>query len=102
MRRRRTRQLPLYRYLGGEDAHLLPVPLLNILNGGKHAEGSTDFQEFMVAPVGAPTFAEAMRMGSEVYHALFGHPARARSADDGRRRGWLRAAPADATRRRSS
>jgi enolase len=61
---------PLYRYLGGE-AHLLPVPLLNILNGGKHAENSTDFQEFMVAPVGASSFAEAMRMGSEVYHALF-------------------------------
>jgi enolase len=62
---------PLYRYLGGEDAHLLPVPLLNILNGGKHAENSTDFQEFMVAPIGAATFADAMRMGSEVYHALF-------------------------------
>ncbi len=63
--------VPLYRYLGGEDAHLLPLPLFNILNGGKHAEGSTDFQEFMVAPVGAPTFAEALRMGSEVYHSLF-------------------------------
>jgi len=63
--------LPLYGYLGGDDAHLLPVPLFNILNGGKHAENSTDFQEFMVAPVGAPTFAEALRMGSEVYHALF-------------------------------
>ena len=53
--------VPLYRYLGGEDATLLPLPLLNILNGGRHAEGSTDFQEFMVAPVGAPTFAEALR-----------------------------------------
>ena len=63
--------VPLYRYLGGEEAHLLPVPLLNILNGGRHAENSTDFQEFMVAPIGAETFAEAMRMGSEVYHALF-------------------------------
>jgi enolase len=63
--------LPLYRYLGGEAATLLPVPLLNILNGGRHAENSTDFQEFMIAPVGAPTFAEAMRWGSEVYHALF-------------------------------
>jgi enolase len=62
---------PLYRYLGGNEAHLLPVPLLNILNGGKHAENSTDFQEFMIAPIGAPTFAEALRMGSEVYHALF-------------------------------
>ncbi len=63
--------LPLYRYLGGEEARLLPVPLFNILNGGRHAEGSTDFQEFMVAPVGAPTFAQALRMGSEVYHSLF-------------------------------
>ena len=63
--------VPLYRYLGGDEAHLLPVPLLNVLNGGKHAENSTDFQEFMIAPVGAPTFAEALRMGAEVYHALF-------------------------------
>ena len=64
--------LPLYRYLGRrEDARLLPVPLFNILNGGKHAAGSTDFQEFMVAPVGASTFADALRMGSEVYHSLF-------------------------------
>jgi len=61
---------PLYRYLGGIGARLLPVPLLNILNGGKHAENSTDFQEFMVLPVGAPSFAEALRMGAEVYHAL--------------------------------
>jgi len=62
--------LPLYRYLGGDDAHLLPLPQFNILNGGKHAQGSTDFQEFMIAPVGAATFAEALRMGAEVYHAL--------------------------------
>jgi enolase len=62
--------IPLYRYLGGEGANLLPVPLLNILNGGKHAEGSTDFQEFMVAPLGAATFAEALRWGVEVYHSL--------------------------------
>ena len=62
---------PLYSYLGGEEARVLPVPLFNILNGGRHAEGSTDFQEFMVAPVGTPTFAEALRMGSEVYHSLF-------------------------------
>jgi enolase len=60
----------LFRYLGGEGATLLPLPLLNILNGGKHAEGSTDFQEFMIAPVGAPTFAEAMRWSTEVYHTL--------------------------------
>jgi enolase len=64
--------VPLYRYLGGEEATLLPVPLLNILNGGAHAENSTDFQEFMIAPIGAPTFAEAMRYGSEVYHSLKG------------------------------
>jgi len=63
---------PLYRYLGGGDAHLLPVPLFNILNGGRHAEGSTDFQEFMVAPIGAPSFSEGLRMGVEVYHALGG------------------------------
>jgi enolase len=62
--------IPLYRYLGGEEAHLLPLPLFNILNGGRHAEGSTDFQEFMVAPVGASTFAEALRWGVEVYQAL--------------------------------
>jgi enolase len=62
--------VPLYRYLGGEDAHLLPLPLFNILNGGRHAEGSTDFQEFMVAPVGAQTFGEALRWGVEVYQAL--------------------------------
>jgi enolase len=62
--------VPMYRYLGGEDATLLPLPLLNVLNGGRHAEGSTDFQEFMLAPVGAPTFAEAMRWSVEVYHAI--------------------------------
>ncbi|HET8943712.1 MAG TPA: phosphopyruvate hydratase, partial [Dehalococcoidia bacterium] len=62
--------VPLYRYLGGDDAHVLPLPLLNILNGGRHAEGSTDFQEFMIAPVGAPTFAEAMRWSAEVYQTL--------------------------------
>ncbi len=62
--------MPLYRYLGGEAARLLPVPLLNILNGGKHAEDSVDLQEFMVLPVGARNFAHAMQMGSEVYHAL--------------------------------
>jgi len=65
-----ARRLPLYRYLGGEGAYLLPVPLFNILNGGRHARGGVDFQEFMVVPVGAPTFAEALRWGVEVYHAL--------------------------------
>ena len=62
--------LPLYAYLGGVHAHLLPTPMLNIMNGGKHALGSTDFQEFMVMPVGAPTFREALRWGAEIYHCL--------------------------------
>ncbi len=64
--------LPLYRYIGGARAHRMPVPLMTILNGGAHADNSVDFQEFMIAPVGARTFAEAMRMGSEVYQALKG------------------------------
>jgi enolase 1/2/3 len=62
--------LPLYRYLGGEAAHVLPVPMMNVLNGGAHADNSVDFQEFMVMPVGAPTFAEGLRWGTEVFHAL--------------------------------
>jgi enolase len=62
--------LPLYRYLGGVYARTLPVPMMNILNGGKHAVNSTDFQEFMVMPVGAPTFAECLRWGVEIYHSL--------------------------------
>ncbi|MBC7225298.1 MAG: phosphopyruvate hydratase, partial [Anaerolineae bacterium] len=62
--------LPLYRYLGGVYAHTLPVPMMNILNGGKHATDSTDFQEFMIVPAGAPSFAEALRWGAETYHAL--------------------------------
>jgi len=65
-----ARRLPLYQYLGGPDAHRLPLPLFNILNGGRHARGGVDFQEFMVAPIGAATFAEALRWGAEVYHAL--------------------------------
>ncbi len=64
--------LPLYRYVGGTDAHILPVPMMNILNGGKHAADSTDLQEFMVMPVGAPSFREALRWGAETYHALKG------------------------------
>jgi enolase len=62
--------LPLYRYLGGIAARTLPLPMFNILNGGRHAADSTDFQEFMVAPLGMPTFAEALRAGAEVFHAL--------------------------------
>lgn len=62
--------VPLYRYLGGTFAHLLPTPMMNIINGGAHADNPIDFQEFMILPVGAPTFAEAIRCGSEVFHAL--------------------------------
>jgi enolase len=62
--------LPLYRYLGGDAAHVLPVPMMNVLNGGAHADNKVDFQEFMIVPAGAPTFAECLRMGAEVFHAL--------------------------------
>ncbi len=61
---------PLYRFLGGEEAKILPVPLMNILNGGVHADNNLDIQEFMIAPIGAPTFSEAMRMATEVFHHL--------------------------------
>jgi len=64
--------VPLFRYLGGLSAHVLPVPLMNVVNGGAHADTDVDFQEFMVVPVGAPSFAEGLRMGVEVYHALKG------------------------------
>jgi enolase len=63
---------PLWRYLGGEAAHVLPVPMMNVLNGGAHADNKVDFQEFMIVPVGARTFADAVRAGSEVFHALKG------------------------------
>ena len=62
--------LPLYRYIGGPNAHVLPVPMMNILNGGAHADSGVDVQEFMIAPIGAEIFTEALRMGTEVYHAL--------------------------------
>jgi enolase len=62
--------LPLYRYLGGAAAHTLPVPMMNILNGGRHADSNVDFQEFMVQPWGAPNFREALRMGAEIFHSL--------------------------------
>src|SRR5690606_29168517 len=61
---------PLYRYIGGVNAHVLPVPMMNILNGGSHADNSIDFQEFMIMPVGADYFSEALRMGVEVFHHL--------------------------------
>ena len=63
-------EIPLYRYLGGTNARTLPVPMMNIINGGAHADNNVDFQEFMVVPVDAPTFTEALRMGAEVFHAL--------------------------------
>ena len=62
--------LELFEYLGGPNAHVLPVPMMNILNGGSHADSNVDIQEFMIAPIGAETFAEALRMGAEVYHCL--------------------------------
>jgi enolase len=63
-------QLPLWRYLGGESARVLPVPMMNVLNGGAHADNKVDFQEFMIVPSGAPSFSECLRMGTEVFHAL--------------------------------
>src|SRR6201987_4918280 len=63
-------RLPLWRYLGGESAHVLPVPMMNVLNGGKHADNAVDFQEFMIVPVGASAFRDALRMGVEVFHHL--------------------------------
>jgi len=65
-------QVPLYRYVGGANAHVLPVPMMNVLNGGAHADNSVDFQEFMIMPVGAPTFSEALRWGTQTYHVLKG------------------------------
>ncbi|MBI5648589.1 MAG: phosphopyruvate hydratase [Ignavibacteriae bacterium] len=65
-----TLGMPLYRYIGGTNAKYLPVPMMNILNGGKHADNTVDFQEFMIVPFGAPTFSEALRCGTEIFHAL--------------------------------
>lgn len=64
------KKLPLYRYLGGDDANTLPVPMMNIVNGGAHADNNVDFQEFMIVPVGAAKFSEALRMGAEIFHTL--------------------------------
>ncbi|GAA1397115.1 phosphopyruvate hydratase [Catellatospora sp. NPDC049111] len=66
----KSAELSLFRYLGGPNAHLLPVPMMNIMNGGAHADSNVDIQEFMIAPIGAPNFREALRSGAEVYHAL--------------------------------
>ncbi len=63
-------EMPLYRYVGGADAHVLPVPLMNVLNGGAHADNNVDLQEFMIAPIGAASFSEALRWGAEIYHRL--------------------------------
>lgn len=63
-------EIPLYRYLGGANAHVLPVPMMNIINGGAHADNNVDFQEFMIVPVGAENFSEALRMGTEIFHTL--------------------------------
>ena len=65
-----SKKLPLYEYLGGKDAHILPIPMMNILNGGEHADNNVDLQEFMIMPIGAKSFSEALRMGSEVFHSL--------------------------------
>lgn len=62
--------LPLYRYIGGTNAKVLPIPMMNILNGGAHADNKIDFQEFMVMPIGAPSFSEGLRWGVEIFHAL--------------------------------
>ncbi|MGH7411863.1 MAG: phosphopyruvate hydratase, partial [Candidatus Methylomirabilis sp.] len=65
-----SRGIPLYRYLGGPSATVLPVPLMNVINGGAHADNGIDFQEFMIVPAGVPTFAEALRAGAEIFHTL--------------------------------
>jgi enolase len=68
----KTLDLPLYRYIGGVNAHVLPVPMMNVINGGKHADNNISSQEFMIMPVGAPTFAEGLRWGADVFHTLKG------------------------------
>ena len=92
--RPRTPSCPLYRYVGGANAHVLPVPFMNVLNGGAHADSNVDVQEFMLAPVGAASFAEALRWGVETYHALKALLKERGPVDRARRRRWLRAEPA--------
>ena len=70
-----ARGLPLYRYVGGVSSHVLPVPMMNIINGGEHADNPIDFQEFMIMPVGAESIADAVRIGSEIFHTLKKRPA---------------------------
>ena len=91
--------LPLFRYVGGPNAHLLPVPMLNILNGGAHADTNVDVQEFMIAPIGAASFSEALRMGAEVYQALKSVLKQRGLTHQRRRRGRLRPRPAGQPRR---
>ena len=81
--------LPLYRYLGGAGANTLPTPMMNILNGGAHADNNVDFQEFMVMPVGAPSFSEALRWGVRVFHVLKGVLKKRGLQYRGWRRRWL-------------
>ena len=90
--------LPLYRYLGGAGAMKMPVPMMNVINGGAHANNNLDFQEFMILPVGAQSFREALRCGAEVFHSLKKIIDSQRDVDRGRRRGRLRPQPADARR----
>ena len=99
---RRPPRRPLYRALGGDAATLLPVPLMNVINGGRHADNPLDFQEFMIVPHGAPSFPEAIRQGVEVYHALRELLDAARPHHRGRRRRRLRARRSARTRRRST
>ena len=91
----RDAEAPLYRYLGGVDAHVLPVPMMNVLNGGVHSDNNVDFQEFMIVPVGAASFSEALRWGAETYHALHQCAARSRAVRFGGRRRRLRSRPGD-------
>ena len=88
-------ELPLYRYVGGPNAHVLPVPMMNVVNGGVHADNSIDFQEFMVMPVGAPSFAEALAMGNRDVPHVEEAAARPRAVDSGRRRRRFRSQPGD-------
>ena len=93
-------EIPLYRSIGGANAHALPVPMLNVLNGGAHAKNSIDFQEFMLMPVGAASFSEALRWGAETYHTLRSVLAERGPVDRGGRRGRVRPRPARRTRTR--
>ena len=85
--------LPLYQYIGGANAKELPLPMMNIINGGAHADNNVDIQEFMIMPVGAPNFQEALRMGAEIFHALKRVLKEQGIQYRGRRRGRLRAEP---------